>query len=78
MSMKKGESRQELLNRALTHDEFLNKLKITLKETQSLIQISGGDARKLLNLLELTINSMDKESIVISNDLVIDLSLIHI
>lgn len=65
---------KELLNRALTHDEFLNKLKITLKETQSLIQISGGDARKLLNLLELTINSMDKESIVITNDLVIDIA----
>ena len=49
-------SKELELLRVLTHDELLKKIDITLKETQSLIQISGGDARKLLNILELTIN----------------------
>ena len=63
---------QELLERALNHDEVLRKLKITLKETESLIQISGGDARKLLNILELVVSSIDEKEIVITNDLVVE------
>ena len=63
---------QELLDRALNHDEVLRKLKITLKETESLIQISGGDARKLLNILELVVSSIDEKEIVITNDLVVE------
>jgi putative ATPase len=43
----------ELLNHAITRDEFLKEKNIQLKETAALINISGGDARKLLNLLEL-------------------------
>jgi len=42
-----------LLQTAIQKDEFLNKKKIELKETAALINISGGDGRKLLNLLEL-------------------------
>jgi len=42
-----------LLQRAMEKDEFLQKKKIDLKETAALINISGGDARKLLNLLEI-------------------------
>ena len=61
---------QGLLENAISHDEFLSKLKITLKETESLIQISGGDARKLLNILELVVNSINEKEIVITNDLV--------
>jgi putative ATPase len=61
---------QGLLEKAISHDEFLSKLKITLKETESLIQISGGDARKLLNILELVVNSINEKEIVITNDLV--------
>ena len=38
-------------------DEILSKKKIELKETEALINISGGDARKLLNLLELVVDS---------------------
>ena len=63
---------QELLERALNHDEVLRKLKITLKETESLIQISAGDARKLLNILELVVSSIDEKEIVITNDLVVE------
>ncbi len=43
----------QLLQTAIDKDEFLSKKKIELKETEALINISGGDARKLLNLLEL-------------------------
>jgi len=63
---------QELLQRAIKHDNILSKLKITLKETQSLMQISSGDARKLLNILELVVSSIDGQEIVITNDLVIE------
>ena len=42
----------ELLHHAITKDEILSRQKIILKETEALINISGGDARKLLNLLE--------------------------
>jgi putative ATPase len=61
---------QALLKRAIANDCILNKLKITLKETQSLIQLSSGDARKLLNLFELVISSTNKQEIIITNDLV--------
>ena len=53
-----------LLNYALQTDEILKTKNIVLKETEALINISGGDARKLLNLLELvTDNLKDKEEI---------------
>jgi putative ATPase len=46
-----------LLQHALQNDELLKTIKITLKETEALINISGGDARKLLNLLELAVSA---------------------
>jgi len=58
-----------LLHRALAKDDFLSKKKIKLKETDLLLQYSGGDARKLLNIFELLVNSV-KEPIVVTNDLV--------
>ncbi len=58
-----------LLNRALTKDDYLAKKDINLKETDLLLQYSGGDARKLLNIFELLVNSV-KEPIVVTNDLV--------
>ena len=63
---------QELLKRAKTKDQILNQLKITLKETEYLMQISGGDARKLLNIFELVISSVDSNEIIITNDLVVE------
>ncbi len=59
-----------LLNRAIAEDVFISKKKITLKETDALIQLSGGDARKLLNIFELIVTAQD-EPIEITNDLVI-------
>ena len=66
------EELQELLERAIIQDEVLSEQKITLKETESLMQISGGDARKLLNILELVVSSVDDEKIIITNDLVVE------
>ena len=63
---------QELLERAIIKDEVLSKQKVTLKETESLMQISAGDARKLLNILELVVSSVDDEKIIITNDLVVE------
>lgn len=48
-----------LLHNALKKDEKLKKLSVEIKEYEALINLSGGDARKLLNLLELVIDSMD-------------------
>lgn len=58
----------ELLKRAITKDEHLSKKNIDLKETDALIKISGGDARKLLNTLEIIVS--DNEINTITNDLV--------
>lgn len=59
----------DLMLRALEKDEILANKKIELKETEALFQISGGDARKLLNTLELIIGNEDQ--IEITNDLVL-------
>lgn len=57
----------ELLHRALTGDEYIRSLAIEVKETESLLRYSGGDARKLLNIIELVTNSGVR---VIDNDTV--------
>ena len=59
-----------LLNRALTQDEILSQQKIKLQETEALIKLSGGDARKLLNIFELIISSETSKKIVITNDFI--------
>jgi len=60
-----------LLHVAITKDETLKKKKIELKETEALINISGGDARKLLNLLELVAN-VQTDPLIITDDLVME------
>jgi len=59
---------KDLLTNALTGDELLKKKKITIEEEEALFRFSGGDARKLLNILELVIHSNDGETINITND----------
>ena len=53
-----------LLNTALLKDTYLSKKKIELKETESLIRIADGDARKLLNLLEIVCDNMGDTKII--------------
>ena len=48
---------QQLLNRAITEDEYIRNLGIELREVESILRYSGGDARKLLNIIELITNS---------------------
>lgn len=62
---------EALLRRALKKDEVLSKKKITLEETDALLRLSGGDARKLLNILELVILSENKEDVIVTNELVL-------
>ena len=61
----------ELMQSAIQKDSFLKKRKIELKETEALITISGGDARKLLNLLELVAN-VQTDPLIITDDLVME------
>jgi putative ATPase len=60
-----------LLNKAITQDEVLRTKKIELKEHEALLRISGGDARKLYNALEIVVNSQTSDEIIITNDLVL-------
>ncbi len=64
------EDLQQLIKRAITEDEILSKRKIIIEEEEALLQLSGGDARKLLNLLELIEESVTEEKLIITNDLV--------
>ena len=66
-----SEDLESLLTRAIKSDELLSKKKIILKETEALLRLSGGDARKLLNIFELIINSESEESITVTNELVL-------
>ncbi len=60
----------QLLERAIKKDQLLSSKNIELKETQALLRASGGDARKLLNIFELIVNSEGKNDIQITNTLV--------
>lgn len=59
-----------LLKRAIVTDEVLLKSEIKLVETEALLRLSGGDARKLLNIFELVVNSVSETEIEITNALV--------
>ena len=61
----------ELLNRAVSQDIYLKERKIELKETSAMLRYSGGDARKLLNILELVIESSSKDEVVITDEQVV-------
>jgi putative ATPase len=66
-----------LLNHAIKEDEILSKLNIEIKETEALINLSGGDARRLLNLLELSVDQLSlnenaNNKIIITDEAVIN------
>lgn len=61
-----------LLNRAITEDVELKQKKIHLKETGALIRYSGGDARKLLNILELVVSAYGEDEIDITDEAVVE------
>ncbi len=67
----------QLINHALTKDAELKKRKILIKEHAALLNISGGDARKILNLLELISESIHGE-IEITDQMVMDVAQKHV
>lgn len=62
----------ELMQRAITHDPELSQRQIVLKETGAILRYSGGDARKLLNILELVVESSSEEKVVIEDKRVVE------
>ncbi len=62
-----------LLNHAIKKDEILSTKKIELKETEALINISGGDARKLLNLLEIVCDALG-DTVIITDEVVMEVA----
>ena len=65
----------QLLNKALKNDNYLKKLKIKIKENEAILRFSGGDGRKLLNILELVVASQNKpvtKEIIITDEIVTD------
>ncbi len=62
----------ELLDRAITNDVELKEKNITIRENGALLRYSGGDARKLLNILELVVESANDEKIEITDKMVED------
>ncbi len=63
---------ETLLKRAINQDEYVSKKNIELQETEALLHLSGGDARKLLNIFELIVNSYNSEDILITNEAVLN------
>jgi putative ATPase len=64
------ESLIRLIDEALNKDEFLNQQAIKVEEYEAMLQLSGGDARKLYNILELVANYQTDEVLTITNELV--------
>lgn len=73
----KSLSEEELLNllqRAVARESIDQKIDIELAETDALISLSGGDARKMFNLLEMVINSATSTPVIITNQVVIEVA----
>ena len=66
----KREDLNKILSQALREDSALKKLHIKVKETEALIELAGGDARKLLSLLELVVQSQKEDTFELTNALV--------
>lgn len=60
----------KLLQRAISKDVELQKKKIDLQETGALLRFSGGDARKLLNIFELIVESSESDEVIITDEIV--------
>lgn len=65
------EDLEYLLNKAIVEDEVLNLKQIELRENEALLNLSGGDARRLLNIFELVVGSQTSNPVIITNDVVL-------
>ncbi len=64
----------KILHLAIEKDRKLSKLNLKIKETEALLQLAGGDARKLLNIFELVVDSIKGDEIIVENDVVMDIA----
>jgi putative ATPase len=62
----------DLLNKAMKQDVVLQNKNITIKDHEALLRLSGGDARKLLNIFELLVNAFDTPEIVLTDEVVLE------
>ncbi|MES2267943.1 MAG: replication-associated recombination protein A [Bacteroidota bacterium] len=62
----------DLLEKAKKEDVVLKEKNIIIKEHEALLRLSGGDARKLLNIFELLVNAFDSKKIVLTNQVVLE------
>ena len=62
----------ELLHRAVTEDVLLKEKNINLRQTAALLRYSGGDARKLLNILELVVDSANADEEIVVDDAIVE------
>ncbi|HEX5024841.1 MAG TPA: replication-associated recombination protein A [Agriterribacter sp.] len=65
---------KKLLTIAVENDAILSTRKITLKETEALLNISGGDARKLLNLFEIVTDAVPAKEVLVTDAMVMDIA----
>jgi len=61
-----------LLNKAVTEDVVLKQKKFTIQETDALLRFSGGDARKLLNIIELMVSASESDEVLITDEAVVE------
>lgn len=67
------EDLEAILKRALETDKYLLTKDIQLQETEALLRLSGGDARRLLNIFELIVNASPEDEVVVTNEKVMQL-----
>lgn len=60
-----------LLKKAISEDDYIASRNVKLRETEALLKLSGGDARRLLNIFELVVGSISGDSVVITDDVVL-------
>lgn len=65
---------EAMIHQALEKDVDLKKIRVELKETDALLRISGGDGRKLLNLLEIVIDGINEDPTVITDEKVMQIA----
>ncbi len=65
---------RSLISRALRHDPWLSEQQVTIEEDEALLRISGGDARKLLNTLELVVLASRDRPLTITNEVILGLA----
>lgn len=60
-----------LLKKAIADDDYIASRNVELRETEALLKLSGGDARRLLNVFELVVGSIEGDRVIITNDVVL-------